>query len=119
MRSLSLLALSIAFAVGPTVAGAQSPAASDSSEQVVRAFIAAYNRHAVADLLALADSGIAWLSVEGDSVRLETRGRAGSVVTGDGVEQAARRAAHEYAETIRALGLDSEEGLDLVRRALD
>ena len=49
---------------------------------------------------------------------IETRGRAGSVVTGDGVGQAARRAAHEYAETIRALGLDSEEGLDLVRRAL-
>lgn len=48
---------------------------------------------------------------------IETRGRAGSVVTGDGVEQAARRAAHEYAETIRALGLGPAEGLDLVRKA--
>ena len=48
---------------------------------------------------------------------IETRGRAGSVVAGDGVEQAARRAAHEYAETIRALGLDPAEGLDLARRA--
>lgn len=46
------------------------------SEQVVRAFIAAYNRHAVPDLLALADTGIVWLSVEGDSVRVEARGRA-------------------------------------------
>src|SRR4029079_16628399 len=32
---------------------------------------------------------------------IETRGRAGSVVTGDGVAQAARRAAQEYVEKQR------------------
>ena len=50
---------------------------------------------------------------------IETRGRAGSIVTGDGVEQAARRAAHEYAEQLRALGLARDEAIDLVRRAFD
>ncbi len=48
---------------------------------------------------------------------IETRGRAGSVVTGQGVEQAARLAAHEYAERLRALGLGRDEALELVRRA--
>jgi DNA-binding transcriptional regulator YhcF (GntR family) len=48
---------------------------------------------------------------------IETRGRAGSVVTGQGVEQAARLAAHEYAERLRALGLSRDEALELVRRA--
>jgi DNA-binding transcriptional regulator YhcF (GntR family) len=50
---------------------------------------------------------------------IETRGRAGSVVSGDGVQQAARRAAHEYVEQLRALGLDEDAALELVRRALD
>jgi DNA-binding transcriptional regulator YhcF (GntR family) len=49
---------------------------------------------------------------------IETRGRAGSVVTGDGVGRAARQAAHEYAETVQALGLDEAEAIRLVRRAL-
>jgi DNA-binding transcriptional regulator YhcF (GntR family) len=49
---------------------------------------------------------------------IETRGRAGSVVSGDGVEQAARQAAHEYAERVRALGVGPDQALDLVRRAL-
>ena len=48
---------------------------------------------------------------------IETRGRAGSVVTGGGVERAAREAAHEYAATLRALGLGAEDAVDLVRRA--
>ena len=48
---------------------------------------------------------------------IETRGRAGSVVSGPGVEQAARLAAHEYAERMRALGIGRDEGLELVRRA--
>jgi DNA-binding transcriptional regulator YhcF (GntR family) len=49
---------------------------------------------------------------------IETRGRAGSVVSGDGVEQAARQAAREYAERARALGIDRDVALDLARRAL-
>jgi DNA-binding transcriptional regulator YhcF (GntR family) len=50
---------------------------------------------------------------------IETRGRAGSVVSGDGVEQAARQAAHEYVEKVRALGTGRDDALDLVRRAFD
>jgi DNA-binding transcriptional regulator YhcF (GntR family) len=48
---------------------------------------------------------------------ITTRGRAGSVVSGDGVERAARQAANEYAERLRALGVDRDLALDLVRRA--
>ncbi|SDT16827.1 DNA-binding transcriptional regulator YhcF, GntR family [Nocardioides scoriae] len=49
---------------------------------------------------------------------IETRGRAGSVVTGGGVEQAAREAAAAYAERTRALGLSPAEALALVHRVL-
>jgi DNA-binding transcriptional regulator YhcF (GntR family) len=49
---------------------------------------------------------------------IETRGRAGSVVTGGGVERAAREAAQTYAERIRALGIGEETAVSLVRRAL-
>ena len=48
---------------------------------------------------------------------IETRGRAGSVVTGGGVDRAAREAAHAYAEQLKALGLDETEGVRLLRRA--
>jgi DNA-binding transcriptional regulator YhcF (GntR family) len=48
---------------------------------------------------------------------IETRGRAGSVVTGGGVDRAAREAAHAYAEQLRALGLDEADGVRLLRRA--
>ena len=48
---------------------------------------------------------------------IETRGRAGSVVTGGGVDRAAREAAHAYAERLRALGLDEAAGVRLLRRA--
>ena len=50
---------------------------------------------------------------------IETRGRAGSVVSGDGVAQAARRAAQEYVEKQRALGIGRDDALDLVSRAFD
>ncbi len=49
---------------------------------------------------------------------IETRGRAGSVVTGQGVAQAARQAAHDYAERVRVLGVGRDEAMELVRRAL-
>ena len=49
---------------------------------------------------------------------IETRGRAGSFVTGDQVGRSAREAAAAYAERVRALGLSPEEGLDLAARAL-
>lgn len=50
---------------------------------------------------------------------IETRGRAGSVVTGGGVERAARQAAAAYVERVRALGVPDAEALALVRRTLD
>jgi DNA-binding transcriptional regulator YhcF (GntR family) len=49
---------------------------------------------------------------------IETRGRAGSFITGSGVEQAARQAAIEYVQRVRALGLDDSASLAIVRRLL-
>ena len=50
---------------------------------------------------------------------IETRGRAGSVVTGGGVERAAREAAHDYVARLRALGVGRDEGVALVRTVFD
>ena len=50
---------------------------------------------------------------------IETRGRAGSVVTGGGVERAAREAAHDYVARLRALGVGRDEGVALVRAVFD
>lgn len=50
---------------------------------------------------------------------IETRGRAGTFVSGDGVEQEARAAAIEYVDRVRGLGLTSTEAVDLVQRFLD
>jgi DNA-binding transcriptional regulator YhcF (GntR family) len=49
---------------------------------------------------------------------IETRGRAGSFVSGAGVDRAARAAARAYVERTEALGLSSLEALELVRREL-
>jgi len=48
---------------------------------------------------------------------IETRGRAGSVVTGSGVDRAAREAAHDFAQKLHSLGIREPEALELVRRA--
>jgi DNA-binding transcriptional regulator YhcF (GntR family) len=50
---------------------------------------------------------------------IETRGRAGSFVSGDDVGRAAREAAQAYADRVAALGVDPNEAIALVRRALD
>jgi DNA-binding transcriptional regulator YhcF (GntR family) len=50
---------------------------------------------------------------------IETRGRAGSFVTGAGVEREARAAAAAYVAQVRALGLNTDESLALVRRLLE
>ena len=49
---------------------------------------------------------------------IETRGRAGSFVTGDEVGRRAKEAAAAYAARARALGLTPDEALALVARAL-
>ena len=48
-----------------------------------------------------------------------TRGRAGTVVNGDGADRASKEAARSYADAMRALGVWQDEALDLVRRAFD
>jgi DNA-binding transcriptional regulator YhcF (GntR family) len=48
-----------------------------------------------------------------------TRGRAGTVVNGDGADRAAKEAASAYAESMRSLGIGQDEALGLVRRAFD
>jgi DNA-binding transcriptional regulator YhcF (GntR family) len=60
----------------------------------------------------------AYRELEGLGV-IETRGRAGSFVSGDTVDQAAREAAHAYVERARALGLDRDHAVALVRRAFE
>ncbi|KRB78609.1 GntR family transcriptional regulator [Nocardioides sp. Root190] len=45
---------------------------------------------------------------------IETRGRAGSFVTGSGVERAAREAAIEYVERVRALGVRDRDAVDIL-----
>ena len=50
---------------------------------------------------------------------IETRGRAGSVVTGGGVDRAAREAAHDYVTRLRSLGVGADEGVALVRTVFD
>jgi DNA-binding transcriptional regulator YhcF (GntR family) len=75
---------------------------------------------ALAADLGLAANTVARAYRELESLGLiETRGRAGSVVSGDGVAQAARQAAHDYVARMRALGLDRDEALELARRAFD
>jgi DNA-binding transcriptional regulator YhcF (GntR family) len=49
---------------------------------------------------------------------LDTRGRAGTFVTGDQRSRAARQAAVEYAQRARELGLSPQEALGLVERSL-
>jgi DNA-binding transcriptional regulator YhcF (GntR family) len=72
----------------------------------------------LADDLGLATNTVARAYRELEALGvIETRGRAGSVVTGGGVERAAREAAHEFAETARTLGLDEAAAVELVRRA--
>lgn len=49
---------------------------------------------------------------------LEGRGRAGTFVSDDHANNAAKAAARTYAETVRSLGLDPAEAVTLVQRAL-
>ncbi len=49
---------------------------------------------------------------------IDTRGRAGTFVSGNQVDRAAREAASEYARQATALGLSTAEALALVERSL-
>lgn len=56
------------LAMAASVASGQSPG------EVVERYLAAYNNHDVAAMLALAHPDIQWLSIEGHRVRVETEG---------------------------------------------
>ena len=49
---------------------------------------------------------------------VETRGSAGTFVTGRGVQRSLREAASSYVASARSLGLTDDAALDAVRRAL-
>lgn len=49
---------------------------------------------------------------------LDTRGRSGTFVSGEGVDRDAQAAAASYVKTVRALGLTADQALQLVQRAL-
>lgn len=49
---------------------------------------------------------------------VETRGRAGTFVSGRGVSRSLREAAASYAATVRSLGVTDADALEAVRRAL-
>ena len=68
----------------------------------------------LADELGIATNTVAraYRELEGLGV-IETRGRAGSVVTGTGVDRAARQAAHDFALRMRELGVPAGEALQL------
>ena len=74
---------------------------------------------ALADELGLAPGTVARAYKELEALGVvETRGRAGTFVTGSGVHRALREAASSYVSTVRALGVTDAEALDAVRRAL-
>lgn len=73
----------------------------------------------LADDLGLAPNTVAraYRELEAAGV-LDTRGRAGTFVTGDQRSRAARQAAAEYAHKSRELGLSTTEAIELLTRAL-
>ena len=74
---------------------------------------------ALADDLGLAPGTVARAYKELEALGVvETRGRAGTFVTGSGVQRSLREAASSYAATVRTLGLTDDEALAAVRRAL-
>ena len=74
---------------------------------------------ALAESLGLAANTVArsYKELEAAGV-VETRGRAGTFVTGRGVEREARTAALEYVARARALGLSDTQVVEHVRKAL-
>ncbi len=67
-----LIALGTLSGGAPLRAQAPTP-----QEAVVRQFVEAFNRKDLDGLLALADTGISWISVIGDSTRVEVHGQPG------------------------------------------
>jgi len=93
------------------------------SEQITARELAPGTRlptvRALADELGLAPNTVAKAYRELEAAGLiDTRGRAGTFVSGDGAAASARRAAAEYVRQTRELGLSPTEALALIERAL-
>ena len=74
----------------------------------------------LAESLGLAANTVARADKEREALGVvETRGRAGTFVAGSGVSSSVRAAASAYVASVRALGLDDDEALAAVRRALE
>lgn len=73
----------------------------------------------LADDLGLAPNTVAraYRELEAAGV-IDTRGRAGSFISGDERSRAARQAAAEFAQRSRDLGLSDAEAIELIARAL-
>ncbi len=73
----------------------------------------------LADELSLAPNTVArtYRELESDGM-LEGRGRAGTFVSDDHANNAAKAAARAYADTVRSLGLDVADAVALVQRAM-
>jgi DNA-binding transcriptional regulator YhcF (GntR family) len=117
--------------VNPAIA--LEPAAPDPPYEQIRAQISAQvargdlppgtklpTVRALAETLRIAPNTVAraYRELEHAGV-VTTRGRAGTVVNGDGADRASKEAARSYADAMRALGVGQDEALDLVRRAFD
>ena len=93
------------------------------TEQMAAGELAAGTRlptvRALADELGLAPNTVAKAYRDLEAAGLiDTRGRAGTFVSGDGAAASARRAAAEYVRRTRELGLSPAEALALVERSL-
>ena len=75
---------------------------------------------ALAEQLGLAANTVAraYRELEHSGI-VSTRGRNGTIVSGDASDRAAKEAAVRYADAMRDLGVGQDEALELVRRAFD
>ncbi len=92
------------------------------SEQIRSGQLAAGSKlatvRALADELGLAPNTVAKAYRELEAAGLiDTRGRAGTFVSGDDATASARRAAAEYVRRVRALGLDAPAAVALVEHS--
>lgn len=76
-RWIVMAACCLALALGSAHSATwQSAADSDNArEKLVRAFVAAFNKHQVDKMLELVDEQVQWLSVNGSKITIETEGR--------------------------------------------
>jgi len=72
MKVLIVLLMLLCFALPPDSSAADAP---KSNEQLVRAYVAAYNERKIETMLSMAADDIQWLNVAGDKITVETKGK--------------------------------------------